>query len=63
MPLIAAPKNYDEALTKIETLQHSNLPDAIELLKTLESEFDSMSRLQQGRFLVFKGAASIYAGH
>ncbi len=62
MPLIAAPTNYDEALTKIEILQHSNLPEAIEQLKTLESEFESMPRLQQGRFLVFKGAASIYAG-
>ena len=62
MPSIAAPTNYDETLTKIEKLQHSDLPAAINLLKTIESEFDTMSRSQQGRFLVFKGAASIYAG-
>ena len=62
MPSIAAPTNYDETLTKIEKLQHSDLPAAINLLKTIESEFDTMSRSQQGQFLVFKGAASIYAG-
>ncbi len=62
MRLIAAPINYDETLTKIETLQHSDLPAAINLLKDVESEFGSMSRLQQGRVLLFKGAASIYSG-
>lgn len=62
MSLIAAPQNYDETLIKIEKLQHSDLPAAINLLKTIESEFNTMSRVQQGRLLVFKGAASIYSG-
>nr|WP_283629720.1 GGDEF domain-containing protein [Shewanella baltica] len=62
MPLMAATINFDEVLADLEQLQHTDMQSAITKLHELETDFEHMTRFQQGRLLVFKGTSFIYAG-